>query len=128
MEHYFKNPNVDVLQKVYVAVNAMDTKIPELTNVERRILRYAETRNIFRHKLFTESFDRINAEPKERTRRRTFIDILTKKKIREKRGNKDQKVHETFIQYEEVKIPIKIPLTMNSEEVGDVLEQSSIPA
>lgn len=56
-----------------------------------------------------------------RMRRGTYIDLASGH-VREKIPalSKDRHFFETKIEYDGIKLPIKIPLTVNAEEVGDV--------
>lgn len=52
-------------------------------------------------------------------RRGTYIDLTSGQKVMASLG-KDRHFFETKIDYEGLKLPIRVPLTVNAEEVGDV--------
>lgn len=126
MEKYFENPSVDILESLYKAVNSMDlSRMPKFTWHERQILRASDNKTMFEEMFVDDTtvddIDVLEDTEFNRQRRGTYID-LTSGSVREQIPtlSKDRHFFETKIEYEGIKLPIKIPLTVNDEEVGDV--------
>ncbi|KAI8885694.1 spindle pole body interacting protein [Backusella circina FSU 941] len=127
MEKYFENPGVHILESLYGAVNSMDlTSMPKLTWHERQILRASDNKAMF-EEMFSDEFcagiEDINImedTESSRLRKGTYIDLASGS-VKEKMASlgKDRHFFETKIEYEGIKLPIKIPLSVNAEEVGD---------
>ncbi|CEI89229.1 hypothetical protein RMCBS344292_03595 [Rhizopus microsporus] len=125
MEKYFENPCVDILESLYKAVNSMDlSRMPKFTWHERQILRASDNKTMFEEMFVDDTtvddIDVLEDTEFNRQRRGTYID-LTSGSVREQIPtlSKDRHFFETKIEYEGIKLPIKIPLTVNDEEVGD---------
>ena len=142
MEKYFENPSEEVLESLYKAVNSMDlSRMPKFSWHERQILRTSDDKTMF-EEMFIEDPDKVisptsttgsdsirwgenmnnsNDEEDEtsRLRRGTFIDLASGREVLPSLG-KDRRFFETKIEYEGIKLPIRVPLTVNDEEVGDV--------
>lgn len=131
MEKYFENPCMEILESLYEAVNSMDlSRMPKFTWHERQILRASDNKTMFEEMFIDESGENPSIEEDinimedtefSRLRRGTYIDLASGH-VRGKIPTltKDRHFFETKIEYEGIKLPIKIPLTVNSEEVGDV--------
>ncbi|ORE11683.1 spindle pole body interacting protein [Rhizopus microsporus var. microsporus] len=125
MEKYFENPNVDILESLYKAVNSMDlSRMPKFTWHERQILRASDNKTMFEEMFVDDTtvddMDVLEDTEFNRQRRGTYIDLASGS-VREQIPtlSKDRHFFETKIEYEGIKLPIKIPLTVNDEEVGD---------
>ncbi|KAI8376380.1 docking domain of Afi1 for Arf3 in vesicle trafficking-domain-containing protein [Radiomyces spectabilis] len=139
MEKYFENPCKEILESLYKAVNSMDlSRIPNFTWHERQILRASNNKSMFEEMFVEEASEKLASptsagtssskwdgfssddEESTRLRRGTYID-LTSGQMREilPSLSKDRHFYETKIEYEGIKLPIRVPLTMNAEEVGD---------
>lgn len=143
MEKYFENSSMEILESLYQAVNSMDlSRMPKFTWHERQILRASDNKSMFEEMFIdetnsntttvstpTEEDENIAEENPEfnRMRRGTYIDLASGH-VREKIPalSKDRHFFETKIEYEGIKLPIRIPLTVNSEEVGDVSVSSKL--
>lgn len=130
MEKYFENPTIEILESLYEAVNSMDlSRMPKFTWHERQILRASDNKTMFEEMFVDEEEEASDIEEIgedeeiefNRQRRGTYID-LTSGNLREQIPSlsKDRHFFETKIKYEGIPLPIKIPLTVNPEEVGDV--------
>lgn len=140
LENYFRNPNVSVLESLYEAVNSMDVSLmPRFSIYEKMILRASEDKGMFEEKfleleeLQASSVDFVSStntpqfstEDGTKTsaalKRHTYIDIPSgqRKEVQTSSKNKDRHFFETTVTYEKVKIPIRVPLTIFPEEVGD---------
>lgn len=135
MEKYFENPSREVLESLYRAVNDMDlSRMPRLSWHERQILRSTDDKTMF-EELFIDDDEKATSAspsiteswmpdgPEEyeglRQRRGTLIDLTSGSRVLNSVG-KDRHFYETKIDYEGIKLPIRVPLTVNNEEVGDV--------
>ncbi|CAO3671704.1 unnamed protein product [Rhizopus stolonifer] len=124
MEKYFENPTIEILESLYEAVNSMDlSRMPKFTWHERQILRASDNKTMFEEMFMDDEAEEIAEEVEaefNRQRRGTYID-LTSGSVREQIPSlsKDRHFFETKIEYESIPLPIKIPLTVNPEEVGD---------
>jgi hypothetical protein len=130
MEKYFENPSIEILESLYGAVNSMDlSRMPKFTWHERQILRASDNKTMFEEMFIDEqpnpttedTASIIEENESSRLRRGTYIDLASGH-VREKIPvlSKDRHFFETKIEYDGIKLPIKIPLTVNAEEVGDV--------
>ncbi|KAI8137550.1 docking domain of Afi1 for Arf3 in vesicle trafficking-domain-containing protein [Fennellomyces sp. T-0311] len=133
MEKYFEKPSPEVLESLYKAVNSMDlSRMPKFSWHERQILRTSDDKTMF-EEMFADDPDKamspISATGSEvrwdedddetsRLRRGTFIDLASGREVLPTLG-KDRRFFETKIEYEGIKLPIRVPLTVNDEEVGD---------
>ncbi|KAG0750010.1 hypothetical protein G6F57_004179 [Rhizopus arrhizus] len=118
MERYFENPTIEILESLYEAVNSMDlSRMPKFTWHERQILRASDNRTMF-EEMFMDSPEEYD-DPVDDEVRKKFIDLSSGHTKRPRMLGKDRHFFETKIEYEGIKLPIKIPLTVNPEEVGD---------
>jgi hypothetical protein len=109
LEHYFEHPSIDALSELFDAVNTMDISlIPDFTPMERRILRFADKIDVFENK-----FNDMEEHRTQEDGKKTFITLGASK------ANKDRKYYEAAVVYQKVRIPIRVPLTMYPEEIGD---------
>lgn len=130
MEKYFENPTIEILELLYEAVNSMDlSRMPKFTWHEKQILRASDNKTMFEEMFIddptnnssSEDINIIEDSETSRLRRGTYIDLASghvRKKI--PALSKDTHFFETQIEYDGINLPIKIPLTVNPEEVGDV--------
>ncbi|KAJ1650735.1 hypothetical protein IWQ61_008536 [Dispira simplex] len=140
LEHYFTNPGVGTLASLYEAVNSMDLSfMPQLSNHEKLILRFSEVNNMFEEKFIEADVAEMTgiqenmrlsrvgsthedpeAEVRKRHRRKTYIDLSSgQRKDNLTSKNKDRHFYETEVFYQQIKISIRIPLTIYREEVGE---------
>lgn len=107
----------------------MDVSLmPELSLHEKMILRASEDKDMFEEKfLEKESASEASgaASPAlssalgEHNKRNTYIDLPSGQRKEVVNKNKDRHFFETAVAYERVKLPIRVPLTIFPEEVGD---------
>jgi hypothetical protein len=141
LEEYFKTPTVDTLAEIFTAVNAMDlSAMPDFSIFERQILSSSEQKE-----MFTEKFEEMahiypNAAQQQmrspsslgmlttgdedpETRATTYIDLAPgRNKLVNGRItiNRDSHEFETKVVYSGIPIPIKVPVAIMPETVGDV--------
>jgi hypothetical protein len=112
LDNYSKNPHIEELEKLYLAINDMNMRaLPMLSLSERLILRQSH---------YADTFDARFQNIAERVVGKS--DILSPENLR----TKDSQFYETFIKYDQVKIPVKIPLITFTSEIGEVKCDSSL--
>ncbi|KAG9299886.1 hypothetical protein G9A89_005415 [Geosiphon pyriformis] len=116
LENYFRNPSIDCLASLYEAVNTMDVSfMPRFSPQEKVILRASESKD-----LFEEKFEEFEKNKQENQNNRSNQPTTSVAEISSK-GNvhKDRHFYETKVHYNGINLPIRVPLTINPEEVGD---------
>jgi hypothetical protein len=127
VNEYFANPSYEILERLFNACNLMDTSaMPHLTRAEKIILRASEQTDLFEEKfrsLTSQTGDQV--DPVNNKSAATLLPTLA--------GNsrnisvpKDTHFFETQTFFENVKVPIRIPMTTFEEDVGDVSGGPSI--
>ncbi|KAG0290888.1 hypothetical protein BGZ98_003253, partial [Dissophora globulifera] len=122
LENYFKDPSIEVLKTLYESVNSMELNPPDLSPYERMILRSSDNKE-----LFTEKFAAASSSSSSSTAGgddapakveglgivvgQTPTPGMTK--------HRDCQFYETKVIYDGIKIPIRVPLSINPEEVGE---------
>lgn len=144
LEEYFRSPTIETLAEVYESVNSMDlSAMPELSYYERQVLSMSDNKEMFLEK-FDEAFERSQeksqemspsedrksgpsiSSPDEKTPQ-NYIDLTAgvtagrKKTINGRPGiSRDSHEFETKVFYGKIPVPIKIPVAVMPETVGDV--------
>ncbi|KAJ3410535.1 hypothetical protein HDV05_003665 [Chytridiales sp. JEL 0842] len=109
LERYFESENVDILAELYESINAMDlSSMPRLSMTERSILRSSDDKGMFEEK-FIEMEDR------------SFYHngLASAGTINTSTSNKDRHYYETKVEFARVRVPLRVPLAVFPEEVGD---------
>ncbi|KAK3813883.1 MAG: docking domain of Afi1 for Arf3 in vesicle trafficking-domain-containing protein [Linnemannia gamsii] len=125
LENYFKNPSIEVLKTLYESVNSMPLDPPELSPYERMILRSSDNKE-----LFIEKFEAATGEdvPAKVDVAHGLGIVVGQTPLKGKDGgmpaaamakNRDCQFYETKVVYDGIKIPIRVPLSINPEEVGE---------
>ncbi|KAI9479014.1 docking domain of Afi1 for Arf3 in vesicle trafficking-domain-containing protein [Coemansia mojavensis] len=116
LENYYRAPTVDTLAELYKSANQMDLScMPQLSRHETTILRFSDDQN-----MFEERFLQL-----EKEKRLSFATARrgTAAESGRSRGpsarNKDRRFFDTEIVYSGVKLPIRVPMTVYPEEIGD---------
>ncbi|KAI8851201.1 docking domain of Afi1 for Arf3 in vesicle trafficking-domain-containing protein [Chytridium lagenaria] len=112
MEEYFASDGDEsIIANLYDSLNAMDISLmPRLTLAERNILRASEDRNMFDEKFL---------EMEERAYYRNIDDGGMRNSGSFTSTNKDRHFYETKIEYQGIRMPLRIPLAVFPEEIGD---------
>ncbi|RUP42959.1 hypothetical protein BC936DRAFT_137837 [Jimgerdemannia flammicorona] len=137
LDNYFQTRSIATLEFLYKAVNSMDlSQIPHFTWHEKQILRAFEGKDMFEEKFVemeeggdhtrVQSFagnlqtSMVNLSGGEDHKRGTYIDLASgqRREVLHFSG-KDRHFFETKVVYDGIKLPIRVPLTLNPEEVGD---------
>lgn len=134
LEEYFKSPVPETLAMLYDAVNAMDLSLmPKLSFLERQLLQCSENKD-----LFVEKFERMVQQRIEQTQeggatsaqsldvnqqKRPEIQRAGTKAFLEGKGMysvpRDTHEFESKVLYKGIPIPIKVPVAVMPESVGD---------
>ncbi|KAF9927455.1 hypothetical protein FBU30_003254 [Linnemannia zychae] len=123
LENYFKNPSIEVLKALYESVNSMQLDPPELSPYERMILRNSDNKE-----LFIEKFEAVASIEDNPARVDGLGIVVGQTPLKGKDGgipaptmakNRDCQFYETKVVYDGIKIPIRVPLSINPEEIGE---------
>ena len=124
LQQYFVNPVVETLASLYDAVNAMDLSLmPRLSWHEKFILQSSDAKD-----LFLERFETIIAQRMEERERRKHEDgalsppspTAQQLPTRGRYGlPRDTHEFESVVKYANVPVPIKVPVAVSPETVGD---------
>ncbi|KAI9103120.1 stabilization of polarity axis-domain-containing protein [Phlyctochytrium arcticum] len=125
LDKYFNAPSESIVVELYNSINATDCSlIPPLSTAEKRILRSSEDRTLFEGKFGGD----IGLDGERLAQRSFSVDsTATGLTVRDgqrpagvsKATNKDRHFYETRASYSGIKVPIRIPLTIYPEEIGD---------
>lgn len=148
MDKYFQDPSVKCLASLYEAVNSMDvTYMPKFSAHEKAILRASENKDMFEEKFTAYENSKKqqemsaqllkddssgkglginnnsdggdggtdNSSEEVNFKKASYQDLMPNLS-----KNKDRHFYETKVVYSGIKLPIRVPLTVNPEEVGDV--------
>ncbi|KAK6537845.1 hypothetical protein TWF694_010747 [Orbilia ellipsospora] len=129
LEEYFRKPTLETLAELFVAVNSMDMGgVPNLSVFERQILATSQNKEMFLEKFDEiaqqESTNESSLVQSDVGNRATYFEIGPgsgrSKVINGKLGKiRDSHEYETSVTYKGVKIPIKVPVAVMPETVGD---------
>ncbi|KAK7740526.1 hypothetical protein SLS53_005369 [Cytospora paraplurivora] len=136
LEEYFKSPVPETLAMLYDAVNAMDLSLmPKLNFLERQLLQSSENKD-----LFVEKFERMVQQRIEETQEKGAVpsksqdanNRLPKRPEIQRAGTKaflegkgtysiprDTHEFESKVYYKGIPIPIKVPVAVMPEYIGD---------
>lgn len=135
LEEYFKSPVPETLAMLYDSVNAMDLSLmPKLSFLERQLLQSSENKD-----LFVEKFERMvqqrieqdqdesssdqHTEPSREPAKRPEIQRAGTKAFLEGKAMysvpRDTHEFESKVMYKGIPIPIKVPVAVMPESVGD---------
>lgn len=151
LDKFFIDPSIDILKNLYASINAIDiSPLPLLSTKEKKILRSSEddsllkqhpvgasqwssatgdagrsTSGISSWSSLTTVEDKGSIPRSESTNSAPAIaqvaNLMTSRKT-----NKDRLFFETKVPYDEIQVPIRIPLALFPEEVGDVSPHTAV--
>ncbi|KAJ1719454.1 hypothetical protein LPJ53_005790 [Coemansia erecta] len=135
LENYYRAPTEQTLAELYAAANSMDlSRMPQLSRHETTILRFADDQNMFEERFAALEDERRVVDAATRdgdcdamaggdataddaaARRGTVSEAG---RVRGAARNKDRRFFDTEIVYSGVKLPIRVPMTVYPEEIGD---------
>lgn len=109
LQQYFANPAIETLASLYEAVNDMDLSLmPRLSPHEKYILQSSEAKDLFLEKfeaIIAQRMSQSNALPSGGTGRYGLP--------------RDTHEFESVVKYANVPVPIKVPVALSAETVGD---------
>jgi hypothetical protein len=120
LEEYFRNPVVETLASLYNAVNSMDLSLmPRLSGLERQILQASDVKDMFVEK-FSLMIEQRMQEDEQRLSQGSHPSN-TSSPTRKSRYQLPRDTHEfeSRVHYNTVPVPIKVPVAITPETVGD---------
>lgn len=119
LDGYIKNPGIDYLQLLYNAINSIDlSKMPSLSTSERLVLASSENTNLFSEKFeqaLSQGTERIEGHGNEPS---YYIDLKNQGVV-DRISIRDTHFFESRVDFNGMKIPVKIPTDFFPESVGD---------
>ncbi|KAF9344499.1 hypothetical protein BGX26_004300 [Mortierella sp. AD094] len=124
LENYFKNPTIEVLKTLYESVNSMELSPPALSPYERVILRSSDNKEIFIEKFEAANANNIGGSVSEDASSKVDMAqglgiVVGQTPSTALSKHRDCQYYETKVVYDGIKIPIRVPLSINPEEVGE---------
>lgn len=135
LEEYFKSPVPETLAMLYDSVNAMDLSLmPRLSFLERQLLQSSENKDLFVEKFekmvqmrIEESQDAISADQasdptRDQPKRPQILRAGTKAHLEgtaQFSVPRDTHEFESRVMYKGIPIPVKVPVAVMPESVGD---------
>ncbi|KAM0131740.1 hypothetical protein ACHAP3_006736 [Botrytis cinerea] len=136
LEEYFKTPQPSTLAELYEAVNTMDLSLmPKLSILERHLLQASDNKDLFVEKFEQmiqmrmaedkgEALDDMAAMSESPERRPGLVRNGTKAHVQQLIHSnysvpRDTHEFETKVMYNGIPIPIKVPVAVSPETVGD---------
>ena len=121
IEEYLKSPTLDTLAMIYQSLNSMDlSMMPRFSLLEKLILQASNSKD-----MFIEKFDRMLQQQREQGQRsRTNVNALSAGEEAHSASlqaarPKDTHEFQSWIQFNNHSIPVKIPTAKTSEMVGN---------
>jgi hypothetical protein len=132
LEDYFKMPVPETLAALYTAVNTMDLSLmPRLTILERHLLQASDNNDLFVEKFeqmiqmrMAEEMGQSTESSRNPEKTRNLTRIGTKDHVQGQSQSeysvpRDTHEFETKVVYNGIPIPIKVPVAISPETVGD---------
>ncbi|KAK5171874.1 uncharacterized protein LTR77_003511 [Saxophila tyrrhenica] len=116
---YFANPVVETLASLYEAVNSMDLSlVPKLSIYEKSILQSSEAKDLFLSKFEALIAQRMASKEKDGTH--PSQSPTSQLHTRNRYGlPRDTHEFESIVKYANVPVPVKVPVALSPETVGD---------
>ncbi|QDS71122.1 hypothetical protein FKW77_009768 [Venturia effusa] len=116
LEEYFRNPILETLASLYDAVNSMDLSLmPRLTPLERHILQASDPKDMFVEK-FAQMIQQRMSEDQARHSAGSDQSASSQTRYQIPR---DTHEFESRVLYNGIPVPIKVPVAVAPETVGD---------
>ncbi|OQN96130.1 hypothetical protein B0A48_18045 [Cryoendolithus antarcticus] len=121
LEQYFAHPQVETLANLYNAVNGMDLSLmPRLNFYEQFILQASGAKDLFIEKFEAIIAQRVAENGSETGSQGSMSPALQQHPSRSRFGlPRDTHEFESVVHYAHVPVPIKIPVALSAETVGD---------
>ena len=120
LEEYFRAPVLETLEALYSAVNSMDLSLmPRLTHLERNILQATDAKDMFVEK-FSVMIQQRMADEAMRARNSESSNHSSPSRAKARyQLPRDTHELESRVLYKGVPVPIKVPVSIAAEQVGD---------
>ena len=121
LEEYFRAPALETLASLYNAVNSMDLSLmPRLTPLERTILQASDAKDMFIEKFAIMIQQRMAADA-QRTSQDSKESALSSPSRQGQKHQLPRDTHEfeSRVLYNAIPVPIKVPVAITPETVGD---------
>jgi hypothetical protein len=120
LEEYFRAPVLDTLASLYNAVNSMDLSLmPRLSSVERNILQATDSKDMFVEKFSLMIQQRMAEDAQRHSNNSQGSSAASPGGATKHPLPRDTHEFESRVQYNGVPVPIKVPVAVTPETVGD---------
>ncbi|KAM0717705.1 hypothetical protein Q7P37_007557 [Cladosporium fusiforme] len=121
LDQYFSSPTIETLASLYNAVNGMDLSLmPRLNLNEKFILQASNAKDLFIEKFEAIIAQRMISDASENGSQRSASPTLQQAPSRSRYGlPKDTHEFESTVNYANIPVPVKIPVALSPETVGD---------
>lgn len=121
LDQYFASPTIETLAGLYDAVNGMDLSLmPRLNLNEKFILQASNAKDLFVEKFEAIIAQRMVSDASEDGSQRSTSPTLQQFPSRTRYGlPKDTHEFESTVHYANIPVPVKIPVALSPETVGD---------
>lgn len=121
LDQYFASPTIETLASLYDAVNGMDLSLmPRLNLNEKFILQASNAKDLFIEKFEAIIAQRMVSDASENGSQRSASPTLQQFPSRSRYGlPKDTHEFESTVHYANIPVPVKIPVALSPETVGD---------
>lgn len=121
LDQYFTSPTIETLASLYDAVNGMDLSLmPRLNLNEKFILQASNAKDLFIEKFEAIIAQRMASDASEDGSQRSTSPTLQQYPSRSRYGlPKDTHEFESTVNYANIPVPVKIPVALSPETVGD---------
>jgi hypothetical protein len=121
LDQYFSSPTIETLASLYDAVNGMDLSLmPRLNLNEKFILQASNAKDLFIEKFEAIIAQRLVSDASENGSQRSTSPSLHQYPSRSRYGlPKDTHEFESTVHYANIPVPVKIPVALSPETVGD---------
>ena len=121
LDQYFSSPTIETLASLYDAVNGMDLSLmPRLNLNEKFILQASNAKDLFIEKFEAIIAQRMVSDASENGSLRSVSPTLQQYPSRSRYGlPKDTHEFESTVNYANIPVPVKIPVALSPETVGD---------
>ena len=121
LDRYFSSPTIETLASLYDAVNGMDLSLmPRLNLNEKFILQASNAKDLFIEKFEAIIAQRMASDNSENGSMGSTSPTLQQFPSRSRHGlPKDTHEFESTVNYANIPVPVKIPVALSPETVGD---------